>query len=97
MSLVSIIGSWFVGGKGRVEVIRRRGKRPQGDKRSCFAGNSVVQDRRCRRGGRGARASRSCLLSLGLGEGFRIRETSAGQRQNAHPDDDDCHADELQP
>jgi putative membrane protein len=25
VSLVSFIGSWFVGGKGRVEVIRRRG------------------------------------------------------------------------
>jgi putative membrane protein len=25
VSLVSTIGSWFVGGKGRVEVIRRRG------------------------------------------------------------------------
>jgi putative membrane protein len=25
VSLVSTVGSWFVGGKGRVEVIRRRG------------------------------------------------------------------------
>ncbi|HTB90492.1 MAG TPA: phage holin family protein [Steroidobacteraceae bacterium] len=25
VSLVSFVGSWFVGGKGRVEVIRRRG------------------------------------------------------------------------
>jgi putative membrane protein len=25
VSLVSFIGSWFVGGKGRVEIIRRRG------------------------------------------------------------------------
>jgi putative membrane protein len=25
VSLVSFLGSWFVGGKGRVEVIRRRG------------------------------------------------------------------------
>ena len=25
VSLVSIVGSWFVGGKGRVEIIRKRG------------------------------------------------------------------------
>jgi putative membrane protein len=25
VSLVSFVGSWFVGGKGRVEIIRRRG------------------------------------------------------------------------
>ncbi len=67
VSLVSFVGSWFVGGKGKVEIIISAAEAPL----------------------------EPPLLRLRLGKRLRIGEAAAGERQDAHADDDDDHADEL--